>query len=71
MGRRLYCAYMVRCWQEGEAACDGKPIWRFSVEEVLHEKYLRGFGSLEEVATFLQAELARREDEPSDKSHSS
>jgi hypothetical protein len=67
VGKRLHRAYLVRCWQEGESTCDGKPIWRFSVEEVLHERYLKGFGSLEEMIAFLRVELTGHEDEMSEK----
>lgn len=30
-----YRAYLLRCWQEGEAAPGKEPLWRFSVEEIL------------------------------------
>jgi hypothetical protein len=54
----MYQAYLLRCWREEQAAPDGKPGWRFSVEEVLHERRQRGFTSLESVLGYLQAELA-------------
>jgi hypothetical protein len=32
---RLYRAYLLRCWREGEAAPGEEHLWRFSVEEIL------------------------------------
>jgi hypothetical protein len=59
-------AYLLRCWREGKATPDGKPRWRFSVEEVLHERHRRGFGSLEALVAFLRAELTGGTDEHSE-----
>lgn len=59
---RPYRAYLLRCWQEGEAAPDRKPHWRFSVEEILHKRRRQGFDSLETLVAFLRAELAGGED---------
>jgi hypothetical protein len=61
---RPYRAYLVRCWQEGEPSCDEGHRWRFSVEEVLHERRQRGFSGLEALLAFLRTELVG-EDAPS------
>jgi len=69
-----YRAYLLRCWQEGEAASGKEPLWRFSVEEILPssppagsgqrklkalpERRRKGFSSLEALIAFLRAELA-------------
>jgi hypothetical protein len=53
-----YHAYLLRCWREEYAAPGREPGWRFSVEEVLHERRRWGFGSLEGLVAFLRAELA-------------
>jgi hypothetical protein len=53
----MYQAYLLRCWREEQAAPDGSSRWRFSVEEVLHERRRWGFSSLESLFTFFQAEL--------------
>ena len=60
-----YRAYLLRCWQEGEAAPGKEPLWRFSVEEISNERRRKGFSSLGALIAFLQAELASGE-EPSD-----
>jgi hypothetical protein len=78
---RPYRAYLLRCWQEGEAAPGKKPLWRFSLEEILPsapsagsgqrklkaspEQRRKGFSSLEELIAFLRAKLDSSEDEPS------
>ena len=59
----MYQAYMLRCWREEQAAPDGSSRWRFSVEEVLHERRQRGFTSLEALFAFLEAALAGGEGE--------
>jgi len=59
----LYRAYLLRCWQEGEAAPGEEPRYRFSVEEVLHERRQRGFDGLEALLAFLRAELTGGEAE--------
>jgi hypothetical protein len=64
----VYQAYLVRCWRKERAAPDGSSQWRFSVEEVLHERRRRGFSSLEALLAFLRAELAGMEEEAADKS---
>ena len=55
----LYRAYLLRCWQEGDAATDQEPLWRFSVEDVFGERRPQGFGSLEALIEFLRVELVR------------
>jgi hypothetical protein len=57
-------AYLVRCWQQGKAAPGEAAHWRFSVEEVLHERYRQGFDSLEALIAFLRAEFSGRKNEP-------
>jgi hypothetical protein len=61
-------AYLLRCWREGSSAFDGENRYRFFVEEVLGERWRRGFTSVEALIAFLQAELARCGDEPPDAS---
>jgi hypothetical protein len=51
-----YRAYLVRCWREKSASDEEHP-WRFSVEEVLHERRRKAFGSLEGLVAFLRDEL--------------
>ena len=59
--KRLNRAYLIRCWQEGKAA-PGKEIhWRFSLEEVLHERHRRGFDSLDALIAFLRIELSGKD----------
>jgi hypothetical protein len=53
-----YRAYLLRCWQEGEAAPGEEPLWRFSVEEISNERRRKGFTSLGALIAFLRAELA-------------
>ena len=55
-------AYLLRCWKEGKTAPDGESQWRFSLQEVFHERRRWGFTSLESLLVFLQAELADGED---------
>jgi len=55
--RPLYRAYLLRCWQEGEAAPGEEPRCRFSVEEILHKRRRKGFDNLEALLDFLRAEL--------------
>ncbi|MFC2042684.1 hypothetical protein ACFLUA_00840 [Chloroflexota bacterium] len=59
-------AYLLRCWQEGKATPDGKSQWRFSMQEILHERRCWGFTNLVELVTFLQAELDLVENQTSD-----
>jgi hypothetical protein len=55
-------AYLLRCWRERGAA--GKePLWRFSVEEILHERRRKGFSSLGALVAFIRSELAIGEEE--------
>ncbi len=64
--RQAHRAYLLRCWQEEKATPGQEPRWRFSVEEVLHERRRKGFDSLEALVAFLRAELSGDRDEPSD-----
>lgn len=49
-----YRAFLLRCW------CDGDPIspnsWRFVVVEV-DQAHRHGFGTFEDLVSFLQAQL--------------
>ena len=63
--RQVQRAYLLRCWQEG-AAPGEEPRWRFSLEEVLHERWRKGFDSPEALIAFLRAELACGREEPCD-----
>ena len=58
-------AYLLRCWQEGNAAPEQPPRWRFSVEEVLRKGPRLGFDSLEALIAYLQDELAAGSEEES------
>lgn len=51
-------AYLLRCWREGKTAAGEERPWRFLVEDVLGQRPQRGFVGLDELVTFLQAELA-------------
>lgn len=56
-------AYLIRCWQEGNAVSDDAPRWRFSMEEVLREQRRRqGFADLASLLAFLRAELGSDQD---------
>jgi hypothetical protein len=57
----LRCAYLLRCWQEGETAPGQEPRWRFWLEEVMYERRQKGFSNLEALFAFLQAELTSGE----------
>ena len=48
-------AYLIRCWIESHRAAPRR--WRFTVEEVLHDKQRWGFDDLDELLAFLLAEL--------------
>jgi hypothetical protein len=57
-------AYLIRCWQERDIASPGTVHWRFSVEEVLHDRTRRGFVDLISLLNHLRTELSsEREDE--------
>jgi uncharacterized pyridoxamine 5'-phosphate oxidase family protein len=56
-----YRAYLLRCWQEGEAAPGKEPGWRFVMEEVLHPRRRWGFAGLAPLLGFLEIELRRAE----------
>jgi hypothetical protein len=63
--RQVQRAYLLRCWQE-QAAPGEEPRWRFSLEEVLHERWRKGFDSPEALIAFLRAELSGSAGEPFD-----
>jgi hypothetical protein len=52
-------AYLLRCWQGGEAVAGEGRRWRFSLEELLPKRPRRGFESLDALVGFLEAELAK------------
>ena len=54
---RLYRSYVLRCWQEQEAAPDRPPVWRFVLQEISGEQRRLGFGDFEQMADFLLHEL--------------
>jgi hypothetical protein len=60
-----YRTYLVRCWQEREAALGEESHWRFWLEEISHKQRKKGFGNLEALFAFLRTELARDEGESS------
>jgi hypothetical protein len=57
-------AYLIRCWQEGDDTPGAPPRWRFSAEEVLHDRRRRGFADLASLFAFLRAELGSKPSEP-------
>ena len=58
--------YLLRCWQERETTSGQDPHWRFLVEEVLKDEQRRkGFTSLSALCAFLEAELAREDEQAS------
>ena len=59
-----YRAYLLRCWQDTEAAPDQEPPWRFSVEEIRGERRRKGFSGLRALIAFLRSELAGGEETP-------
>ncbi len=61
-----YRAYLLRCWPERDTARSDHSQWRFSVEDILHERRRTGFGDLETLIAFLRAEFAESKDEPSE-----
>ena len=56
-GRQRRQAYLLRCWREESRTFDEGVEWRFSVEEVLSEKWRRGFTSIQDLLDFLETEL--------------
>jgi hypothetical protein len=55
-------AYLIRCWQEQASAPGDVPRWRYSVEEVLHERRRQGFRDLGSLISFLRTELGSTQD---------
>ncbi|MCL4862754.1 MAG: hypothetical protein KJZ93_25300 [Caldilineaceae bacterium] len=51
--RRIYRAYLLRCWAE---PCGAETVWRFSLETV-SEPGRHGFADLSTLCMFLQGEL--------------
>jgi hypothetical protein len=56
-------AYILRCWFEEQVGPGSEAQWRFSLEEVFHERCRYGFTSLEEMVNFLESELANSREE--------
>jgi hypothetical protein len=52
-----YRSYVLRCWQEQEAASDRPPVWRFVLQEISGKQRRLGFGSFEHMMGFLLDEL--------------
>jgi hypothetical protein len=55
--RKGYQAYLLRCWQEGEA-------WRFSLNEVAGEQRQHGFPDLDALMAFLRREVMGERGKP-------
>jgi hypothetical protein len=53
---QTYRAFIVRCWNEGEAA-PNQPGWRFSIGEIGGDEQQHGFGSLDALFAFLRKEM--------------
>jgi len=51
-----YHAYLLRLWQERPASSERPAVWRLSLEDT-RTRQRRGFGSLEGLMAFLQAQL--------------
>ena len=53
-------SFLLRCWQEGEPP-EGEPdpaiIWRFTLVPINDPSHARGFACLENMLTYLRAEL--------------
>lgn len=64
--KHSYRAYLLRCWREEEATPGNESFWRFSVEEILHERRRKGFNNLGALIAFLRTELSSGEEESSD-----
>lgn len=57
---RHYHAYLLRFWQERAARPDQPAVWRFGLEDTrAGNRY--GFGSLEELISFLQVQIKQAE----------
>ena len=56
--------YLIRCWHEFSETTLVQ-VWRFSVEEVLHERSRWGFENLESLIEFLREELEIDSSQPS------
>lgn len=52
--QQKYLSYMLRLWQ---LVVDGQPVWRASLESAQTGQH-RGFASLIQLTTFLEAEMA-------------
>ena len=52
-------SYILRLWVE---VLQGKQVWRFSLEDT-YSSERKGFARLEELFTFIQAQLQEVEDE--------
>ncbi|MCB8969064.1 MAG: hypothetical protein H6665_00945 [Ardenticatenaceae bacterium] len=61
-----YHAFLLRCWQESTSNPNAASAWRFSLEDA-HSRQRRGFASLEELITFLEASLTAAANETGDK----
>lgn len=51
-----YNAYILRLWQERAASSARPAVWRFSLEDT-HTRQRRGFGDLDGLVAFLQAQM--------------
>ena len=55
-----YHVFVVRLWRERAASPQHPSVWRFLVEDT-RTGQRRGFGSLEELATYLQVRMEESE----------
>ena len=51
-----YRVYLLRSWREGHHPSGALPVWRFSLEDPT-TRQRRGFATLEDLMSFLAAEM--------------
>ena len=56
-GAASYRAFLLRCWLEENGPPDGRPGWRFTLQQAGSEPARRGFASLQEVMSYLEETL--------------
>lgn len=56
-GERKYRAFLLRCWQDEAAKPGGEAVWRFKLVHFDGRQTKKVFTQLEEVVTYLGAEL--------------
>jgi hypothetical protein len=55
---RPYRCFLLRCWLEEGLGPDGQPGWRFTVQQAGRDTPRRLFASLNDVATYIDADIA-------------